>query len=146
MPRLTCAHCGFEAGNAGAFYCHAADEDTHVHVLPTPYRGHTYYAIEGGLLTWEQAEAEAPLNERIAALEADNTALRSALVGEVVRLKRIEGEADVKAETDYLSGLPVARLQMEFERANKSAAPKAALTTPDSPEAANADWGVVTTA
>ena len=94
----------------------------------------------------KQAEAEAPLNERIAALEADNTALRSALVGEVVRLKRIEGEADVKAETDYLSGLPVARLQMEFERANKSAAPKAALTTPDSPEAANADWGVVTTA
>ena len=91
----------------------------------------------------KQAESAAPLTTRITALEAENATFRDMLVGEIVRLKRVEGETEVKAETDYLCSLPVERLQMEWSRANKGAAPPVPVTTPDAPESPNGEWGVV---
>lgn len=69
-------------------------------------------------------EAVAPVQEQLAASETDNAALRAMVVGETVRLKQLSATGDgfdAEDETAYLTGLPVDRLKMEYDRAAKSA-------------------------
>lgn len=60
----------------------------------------------------------AQIQARLTAAEADSTALRTLLVGEIIaRRKLAAGEGfDVEGETKWLDGLDVARLSIEWSR------------------------------
>ena len=65
-----------------------------------------------------------PLEEKSEHLASELSSLKTMVVGEIVRIKKLtapkndEGETtlDVEKEAAYLEGLPAERLQMEYER------------------------------
>lgn len=74
-----------------------------------------------------------PVQASLSAAQAENAALRALVVGDIIRLRRITGEADVEKETRYLVGLPMERLQMEWERTDRAATPEKPVTGSDAP-------------
>lgn len=64
----------------------------------------------------ERAELQAKLNEK----EEELSAARDALTGEIIRRKKLSGKLEedgVESEREFLSGLPMERLKMHYDRA-----------------------------
>lgn len=86
-----------------------------------PASAHKYdEALEEHVETEKEA-ALAPVSEELTAAQEEGAALRSILVGEILRIRKLTAgeDFDVEDERKYLDGLPAERLKMEFDRLPK---------------------------
>jgi hypothetical protein len=71
-----------------------------------------------------QAEAVPELREERNALKGELETATDVIVSDIIRRKKIAGDLEedgVESEREYLEGLPIGRLKMEYERAPSEA-------------------------
>lgn len=95
------------------------DDVTHTFHLEDEHAEDEVEALESlATRAEERADLQAELKEK----EGELDTAREALVGEIVRRKKLAGELEedgVEEERDFLSGLPMDRLKTHYDRALK---------------------------